>query len=65
MTALAVTIKHAGKTIEVELDLSQPPSVFKQTIYQNTGVPVDRMKVMSKGIVLKVSRPFDLETLHI
>ena len=52
--SVAVSIKHAGKAQTVELDTSQPPNVFKQTIYEATGVPVERMKVMSKGVVLKV-----------
>lgn len=56
MPALAVHIKHAGKTHDVELDTDQPPSAFKEAVYQKTGVPVDRMKVMVKGGVLKASR---------
>jgi len=51
---MEVTIKHAGKSQNVSLDTSKPPSAFKQTIYELTGVPVDRMKVMAKGVVLKV-----------
>jgi ubiquitin carboxyl-terminal hydrolase 14 len=57
MAPLAVHIKHAGKTLDVSLDPDQPPSVFKHAIYQVTGVPPDRMKVMIKGGVLKVSPP--------
>lgn len=56
MPALEVHIKHAGKTHDVELDTDQPPSAFKEAIYQKTAVPVDRMKVMVKGGVLKVSQ---------
>jgi ubiquitin carboxyl-terminal hydrolase 14 len=55
MSVLEVSIKHGGKTQNLSLDTSQPPSAFKQAIYEVTGVPVDRMKVMSKGVVLKVS----------
>lgn len=54
MAPLPVQIKHAGKTHDVELDPDLPPNVFKDSIYQVTGVPVDRMKVMVKGGVLKV-----------
>ncbi|KAG8830802.1 deubiquitinating enzyme [Serendipita sp. 399] len=54
MSQIDVAIKHAGKTMNVVLDTSQPPLAFKQVIYEQTGVPVDRMKVMSKGAVLKV-----------
>lgn len=54
MSEIEVSIKHGGKAQNVSLDASKPPSAFKQTIYEVTGVPVDRMKVMSKGVVLKV-----------
>ena len=56
MAPLAVHIKHAGKTHDVELDPDLPPAVFKNAVYQATGVPVDRMKVMVKGGVLKVCK---------
>lgn len=56
MAPLNVTIKHAGKTYPIQLDTSEPPIVFKNAIYQATGVPVDRMKVMTKAGVLKVQR---------
>jgi ubiquitin carboxyl-terminal hydrolase 14 len=54
MAPLAVHVKHAGKSLPLQLDPDQPPSVFKQAVYQATGVPPDRMKVMVKGGVLKV-----------
>lgn len=60
MTPLQVHIKHAGKTYDVQLDPDLPPAVFKDAVYQLTGVPTDRMKVMIKGGVLKVSLPFSL-----
>ena len=53
MASIPVTIKHSGKTYTLALDASQPPLAFKETIYQSTGVPVDRMKVMIKGGTLK------------
>ncbi|KAI6167703.1 hypothetical protein EDD17DRAFT_1534319 [Pisolithus thermaeus] len=53
MAPLAVHIKHAGKVHDVELDPDLPPTAFKEAVYQVTGVPVDRMKVMVKGGVLK------------
>ena len=56
MAPLAVKIKHAGKVHDVELDVSLPPGAFKEAIYQKTGVPPDRMKVMIKGGILKVRR---------
>lgn len=56
MAPLNVTIKHSGKTYSLQLDTSEPPITFKNAIYQATGVPVDRMKVMTKAGVLKVQR---------
>ncbi|KAF5376058.1 hypothetical protein D9615_007696 [Tricholomella constricta] len=53
MAPLSVQIKHAGKVYDVQLDPDLPPAVFKDAVYQATGVPVDRMKVMVKGGVLK------------
>ncbi|CAE6470427.1 unnamed protein product [Rhizoctonia solani] len=53
MPSLTVHIKHEGKQQSLQLDTEQPPSVFKEAIYQATGVPVDRMKVMIKGSLLK------------
>ena len=54
MAPFIVKIKHAGKIHDVDLDVDQPPTVFKEAIYQKTGVPPDRMKVMIKGGILKV-----------
>lgn len=53
MAPISVHIKHAGKTHDVRLDPDLPPAVFKDAIYQVTGVAVERMKVMVKGGVLK------------
>lgn len=54
MAPLNVHIKHAGRVHDVQLDTDQPPTVFKNAIYQVTGVPPERMKVMVKGGILKV-----------
>ena len=54
MVSLLVHIKHAGKVYDVHLDPDQPPMAFKEAVYQATGVPPDRMKVMIKGGMLKV-----------
>ncbi|WRT65064.1 uncharacterized protein IL334_002006 [Kwoniella shivajii] len=48
---MRVNIKHSGKTHQVEVDPSKPATDFKDVIYQATGVPVDRMKVMIKGLL--------------
>ena len=53
MASIPVKIKHAGNTHSLTLDPSQPPQVFKETIYQSTGIPVDRMKVLAGGSTLK------------
>ncbi|KAG6377843.1 hypothetical protein JVT61DRAFT_14624 [Boletus reticuloceps] len=53
MAPLQVYIKHAGKTYDIQLDQDLPPTTFKDAIYQLTGVPPDRMKVMIKGGMLK------------
>ncbi|KAI0689726.1 cysteine proteinase [Cerioporus squamosus] len=53
MAPLAVKVKHAGKVHDVQLDPDLPPAVFKDAVYQVTGVPPDRMKVMIKGGILK------------
>ena len=54
MAPIPVKIKHAGKVLDVQLDPDQPATVFKDAVYQVTGVPPERMKVMIKGGVLKV-----------
>ncbi|KAI9461953.1 hypothetical protein BJY52DRAFT_167947 [Lactarius psammicola] len=53
MAPLNVHIKHAGNKHDLELDPEKPPLAFKEAVYQRTGVPVDRMKIMVKGGVLK------------
>ena len=54
MAPLKVHIKHAGSKHDLQLDTEKPPLAFKEAVYQCTGVPVDRMKIMVKGGVLKV-----------
>ena len=54
MSPLAVHVKHGGKVHDVQLDPDRPASVFKDAVYQVTGVLLDRMKVMIKGGILKV-----------
>ncbi|KLT39995.1 cysteine proteinase [Cutaneotrichosporon oleaginosum] len=49
--AMNVTIKHAGKSYPIDVDVAAPATAFKQSIYEVTGVPTDRMKVMVKGIL--------------
>ena len=54
MAPIGVHIKHAGRVHDVQLDIDQSPTVFKDAVYQVTGVPSERMKVMVKGGILKV-----------
>ena len=54
MAPFSVNVKHAGKTYTLDLDPDLPAKAFKEAVYQATGVPVDRMKVMVKGGMLKV-----------
>ncbi|KAG5338160.1 hypothetical protein C0989_008146, partial [Termitomyces sp. Mn162] len=54
MAPLAVHIKHAGKVHDLSLDPDLPPAVFKDAVYQATGVPVDRMKVMDDSSWQKI-----------
>ncbi|KAJ7456957.1 hypothetical protein FB451DRAFT_1275366 [Mycena latifolia] len=58
MAPIAVNIKHAGKTYALNLDPDLPAKAFKEEVYQATGIPVDRMKVMVKGGVLKDDTPW-------
>ncbi len=54
MAHFNVHIKHSGNKYDLILDPEKPPLTFKEAVYQCTGVPVDRMKIMVKGGVLKV-----------
>ncbi|PWN50066.1 cysteine proteinase [Violaceomyces palustris] len=53
MASTPVKVKHNGKLYDITLDLSQPATAFKHSIYQKTGVPPERQKVMVKGGMLK------------
>ncbi|GHJ89851.1 hypothetical protein NliqN6_6253 [Naganishia liquefaciens] len=48
-----VDIKHAGKAYKVDLDPSRPVRDLKDQIYQQTGVPADRMKIMIAAKLVK------------
>ena len=50
-----VTVKWAKQKYNVELDLEQPPLMFKAQLYALTGVPTERQKIMGlpKGGILK------------
>lgn len=55
MPTFNVQIKHAGKIHKLSLNTDASPVAFKEAVYEVTGVPLDRMKVMVKGGILKVS----------
>ena len=51
MSSINIRFKHNGKEYKnVLLDSDQPPSIFKETISQQTGVPPERLKVIFKGL---------------
>ena len=52
-STISIKVKHNGKLHDIQLDTAQPATAFKQAIYEKTGVPSDRMKVMVKGGMLK------------
>lgn len=52
-STIPLKVKHNGKLHDINLDTSAPATAFKQAIYEKTGVPADRMKVMVKGGMLK------------
>ena len=52
---LAVNIKWGKEKFEnVEVDMSEPPEVFKAQLFALSGVPPERQKIMAKGTTLKV-----------
>ena len=52
---MAVNIKWGkNKYSDVEMDVSQPPYVFKLQMFSLTGVSPDKQKIMIKGKVLEV-----------
>ncbi|KAJ7630053.1 hypothetical protein DFH06DRAFT_1056688 [Mycena polygramma] len=58
MAPISVNIKHSGKSYAINLDPDLPAKAFKEEVYQATGIPVERMKVMVKGGVLKDDTPW-------
>ena len=56
----AVSVKWQKELLkDVEIDTTQPPYVFKCQLYDLTGVPPERQKIMVKGGLLKVGRFID------
>lgn len=54
MAPFAISLKHAGKTYDLkDFDPSNPATVFKDQVYQLTGVPTDKLKIPVKGGMLK------------
>jgi len=49
-------VKWQKKVLDgIEIDVSLPPYVFKAQLYDLTGVPPERQKIMVKGGLLKVT----------
>jgi len=64
MSTIKVNIKWNKQVFEnIELDQSQPPSVFKMQLFSLSGVEPDRQKIMVKGGTLKDDT--DWETLKL
>lgn len=55
MAPITVNIKHAARSMEVELDTALPPKVFLDVVSAATAVPVGQMKILIKGGMLKAS----------
>lgn len=54
-TDFAVSVKWQKEVFSnVEIDTTQPPYVFKCQLFDLTGVPPERQKIMVKGGLLKV-----------
>ncbi|XP_016550678.1 ubiquitin carboxyl-terminal hydrolase 6 isoform X2 [Capsicum annuum] len=54
ITMVTVSVKWQKEVYPaVEIDISQPPYVFKCQLYDLTGVPPERQKIMVKGGLLK------------
>lgn len=52
----AVSVKWQKELFkDVEIDTTQPPYVFKCQLFDLTGVPPERQKIMVKGGLLKVN----------
>ncbi|GAA5878193.1 hypothetical protein JCM16303_002879 [Sporobolomyces ruberrimus] len=48
-----IKIKHAGKSYDLDVDTSAPATVFKEQVFTVTGVPIDKVKIVVKGGMLK------------
>ncbi|KAH9821002.1 ubiquitin C-terminal hydrolase [Melampsora americana] len=49
----SVSIKHAGKKYDLDLDINESPSAFKHSVYKLTGVEPSKQKILVKGGQLK------------
>lgn len=46
---MKVVVKWGKQVFDVEVDVAQPPLVFKSQLFALTAVPPERQKVMAKG----------------
>lgn len=46
---ISVAIKNSGKTYTFELPDDATGLMFKQAIFKDTGIPIDRQKILAKG----------------
>ncbi|KAK9479466.1 hypothetical protein V1514DRAFT_327988 [Lipomyces japonicus] len=49
MAVIPITIRHAGKKYQVDVDLDEPGEVLKYQLFSLTGVDPDRQKILVKG----------------
>ncbi|ODQ78657.1 hypothetical protein BABINDRAFT_51476 [Babjeviella inositovora NRRL Y-12698] len=49
MSTIAITIKNAGKSYPMELDLEETGLTFKNQVYSLTNIPPQRQKILVKG----------------
>ena len=67
MPPIRVKFKHAGKVYDDEnlvCDTDQPPIEFKKAVYERTGVPLERMKVILLYIIMYMYVESHYSQLH-
>lgn len=61
-----MTVKWQKELLKkVEIDPSLPPLVFKSQLYDLTGVPPERQKIMINGGLLKVTIDYICFNWHV
>lgn len=50
---IAVVVRHQGKKYDIDVDVSEPGSIFKFQVYSVTGVQPENQKILIKGKQVK------------